>query len=75
VRLEVIDSGIGITASALSRIFEPFEHAGQNGLGGLGLGLAISKGIIELHGGEISALRSGPGQGATFIIELPTEGK
>jgi signal transduction histidine kinase len=73
VRLEVIDSGIGITANALSKIFDPFEQAGQIGLGGLGLGLAISKGIIELHGGQISALSSGPGHGATFIIELPTE--
>jgi signal transduction histidine kinase len=73
LRLEVIDSGVGITASALSKIFDPFEQAGQIGLGGLGLGLAISKGIIELHGGMISALSSGPGQGATFIIELPTE--
>ena len=75
IRLEVIDSGIGITASALSKIFDPFEQAGQKGLGGLGLGLAISKGIIELHGGEISAFSSGPGHGATFIIELPTGGK
>jgi signal transduction histidine kinase len=73
IRLEVIDSGIGITASALSKIFDPFEQAGQKGLGGLGLGLAISKGIIELHGGEISAFSPGPGHGATFIIELPTE--
>jgi signal transduction histidine kinase len=38
--LQVIDSGIGITASALPKIFDPFEQAGQNGLGGLGLGLA-----------------------------------
>jgi signal transduction histidine kinase len=72
LRLQVIDSGIGITASALPKIFDPFEQAGQNGLGGLGLGLAISKGIIELHGGEISALSPGAGHGATFVIELPT---
>jgi signal transduction histidine kinase len=72
LRLQVIDSGIGITASALPKIFDPFEQAGQNGLGGLGLGLAISKGIIELHGGQISALSPGAGHGATFVIELPT---
>jgi signal transduction histidine kinase len=68
----VIDSGIGIAASALPKIFDPFEQAGQNGLGGLGLGLAISRGIIELHGGQISALSPGAGHGATFVIELPT---
>jgi signal transduction histidine kinase len=72
LRLQVIDSGIGITASALPKIFDPFEQAGQIGLGGLGLGLAISKGIIELHGGQISALSPGAGHGATFVIELPT---
>ncbi|HEX3443666.1 MAG TPA: ATP-binding protein [Chthoniobacterales bacterium] len=72
LRLQVIDSGIGIAASALPKIFDPFEQAGQNGLGGLGLGLAISRGIIELHGGQISALSPGAGHGATFVIELPT---
>ena len=75
IRLEVIDSGIGITTSALSKIFDAFEQVGRHELGGLGLGLAISKGIIELHGGEISAFSSGPDHGATFVIELPTEGK
>jgi signal transduction histidine kinase len=70
-RLEVIDSGIGITSDALSRIFDPFEQAGGAGFGGLGLGLAISKAIVELHGGRIFASSAGADHGAMFVIELP----
>jgi CheY-like chemotaxis protein len=57
----------------LQRVFEPFEQAGQPtpGSGNLGLGLAISKGIIDAHGGRISADSEGPGSGATFTVELP----
>jgi signal transduction histidine kinase len=70
-RLEVIDSGIGITSDALPRIFDPFEQAGGAGAGGLGLGLAISKAIVELHGGRIFASSAGADHGAIFVIELP----
>jgi signal transduction histidine kinase len=70
-RLEVIDSGIGITSEALSRIFDPFEQAGGAGFGGLGLGLTISKAIVELHGGRIFASSPGADHGAMFVIELP----
>jgi signal transduction histidine kinase len=70
-RLEVIDSGIGITSDALARIFDPFEQAGGTGFGGLGLGLAISKAIVELHGGKIFASSAGADHGAMFVIELP----
>jgi signal transduction histidine kinase len=73
LRLEVVDSGIGIAASGLSKIFDPFEQAGQTEFGGIGLGLTISKGIIELHGGRILAVSPGLGHGASFIIELPTQ--
>ena len=71
LRLEVIDSGIGITSDALSRIFDPFEQAGGAGFGGLGLGLTISKAIVELHGGKIFASSAGADHGAMFVIELP----
>jgi signal transduction histidine kinase len=71
IRLEVIDSGIGITSEALARIFDPFEQAGGTGFGGLGLGLAISKAIVELHGGKIFASSAGADHGAMFVIELP----
>jgi signal transduction histidine kinase len=70
-RLEVIDSGIGITSDALARIFDPFEQAGGTGFGGLGLGLTISKAIVELHGGKIFASSAGADHGAIFVIELP----
>jgi signal transduction histidine kinase len=70
-RLEVIDSGIGITSDALARIFDPFEQAGGTGFGGLGLGLTISKAIVELHGGKIFASSAGADHGAMFVIELP----
>jgi signal transduction histidine kinase len=70
-RLEVIDSGIGIASDALPRIFDPFEQAGGAGFGGLGLGLSISKAIVELHGGKIFASSAGADHGAMFVIELP----
>jgi signal transduction histidine kinase len=70
-RLEVIDSGIGITSDALAKIFDPFEQAGGTGFGGLGLGLTISKAIVELHGGKIFASSAGADHGAMFAIELP----
>src|SRR6202047_5194517 len=70
-RLEVIDSGIGINSEALSRIFDPFEQAGGAGFGGLGLGLTISKAIVDLHGGRIFASSAGADHGAMFFIDLP----
>jgi PAS domain S-box-containing protein len=74
LRLEVNDSGIGIEPSALEKIFLPFEQgslAGNHRFGGLGLGLAIARAIVELHRGTISAHSAGPHQGATFIVEFP----
>jgi signal transduction histidine kinase len=70
-RLEVIDSGVGIAPEALPKIFDPFEQAGSTSYGGLGLGLTISKAIVELHGGRIAAFSSGLDHGASFIIDLP----
>jgi signal transduction histidine kinase/CheY-like chemotaxis protein len=73
--VKVSDTGMGIEHQTLSRIFNAFEQ-GQEGVtrrfGGLGLGLAISRGVIEAHGGRIWAASPGPGQGATFSIELTT---
>jgi signal transduction histidine kinase len=70
-RIEVIDSGVGIASDSLPKIFDPFEQAGSARSGGLGLGLAISKAIVELHGGQVSAFSAGMDHGATFVIELP----
>jgi signal transduction histidine kinase len=72
--LEVSDSGEGISPELLPRIFDAFEQGGpQRGrkYGGLGLGLAISKAIVEAHSGQISAYSPGPGSGASFCVRLP----
>jgi PAS domain S-box-containing protein len=72
VLIEVSDSGIGIAPQSLQRIFNPFEQAEDAAReGGLGLGLAICKGIVDLHRGTIVASSGGPGQGARFVVELP----
>jgi signal transduction histidine kinase/anti-sigma regulatory factor (Ser/Thr protein kinase) len=72
--VRLTDTGRGIDSSSLKSIFQPFEQGdisipGQ--FGGLGLGLAISKGIIDAHGGKIRAESPGPGGGATFTVTLP----
>jgi PAS domain S-box-containing protein len=72
--IEVVDTGIGIEANLLSEIFESFVQAEQSQgreFGGLGLGLAISKTLVELHRGTITATSGGKGHGATFSVTLP----
>ncbi len=73
--VSVVDTGIGIRAEALLHIFEAFEQGEitfQQRFGGLGLGLAISRAIVLLHGGEIHAASDGVGCGATFSVTLAT---
>jgi PAS domain S-box-containing protein len=72
--VRVQDNGIGISVEALPRIFDAFEQGGvkvTRQFGGLGLGLAISKSLVELLRGSIRAESAGLGQGSTFIVELP----
>jgi two-component system CheB/CheR fusion protein len=72
--VEVTDTGMGIEPSSLPFIFTAFEQgqaAASRKLGGLGLGLSISKAITELHGGRITAVSQGYGRGATFRVHLP----
>jgi signal transduction histidine kinase len=65
------DEGIGIAPEALERIFQKFERAvSTRNYGGLGLGLYVTRQIVEAMGGEVRAV-STPGQGATFTVELP----
>ncbi|MGV3531164.1 MAG: ATP-binding protein, partial [Chthoniobacteraceae bacterium] len=74
IRIEITDSGRGISSEAIGKIFRPFEQGDENVpalFGGLGLGLAISKSIIDAHGGKIRATSEGAGQGAKFEIVLP----
>lgn len=71
--VQVADSGVGISAQALPRIFDAFEQGdarGQPRFGGLGLGLSISKAIVEAHGGTITADSPGPDCGSTFTVTL-----
>jgi PAS domain S-box-containing protein len=76
IAVEITDTGIGLTADEISHIFEAFsqgDHAAATGahrFGGLGLGLAISRMLVELHSGTIRAASVGRDQGATFTIEF-----
>lgn len=72
VRFEVADTGMGIPVETLPKIFDAFEQGSRASLGGLGLGLAITKAIVDLHSGEITVASPGPGHGATFTVEFPT---
>ncbi len=75
--LEITDTGIGMTPAELERLFEAFaqgDHVAQVGshrFGGLGLGLAISRRMVELHAGSISATSAGRDRGSTITIKLP----
>jgi len=70
--VEIRDTGIGIGAEKLERIFDAFEQAERTGSPGLGLGLAICKALVDLHGGSIEARSDGLGCGAAFLVTLPT---
>ena len=74
LRIDVVDSGIGIEPSLRPSVFEMFSQM-QASLdraeGGLGIGLALVKGIVELHGGRVDAHSDGPGRGARFTVRLP----
>jgi signal transduction histidine kinase len=70
-RISVTDTGIGIGKEDLTRVFEPFALVKKPSyVQGSGLGLSVSKGIVEAHGGSIWAESAGPGKGSTFIVEI-----
>lgn len=72
--IEIQDTGIGIAPASLKEIFQPFQQVAATGkpqFGGLGLGLSISKNIVEVLGGTITAASGGPHHGTTFTIRLP----
>jgi len=74
VRITVTDNGIGIPAQSLDRIFDMFAQIDSQSSrteGGLGIGLALVKGLVELHGGTAEVASAGPGQGTEFTIHLP----
>jgi CheY-like chemotaxis protein len=81
IEIRVVDSGIGISPQSLASIFTMFSQlshddsadgaaaAGQDG--GLGIGLALARAVVTLHGGTIEAFSEGPGHGAQFVLRLP----
>jgi signal transduction histidine kinase len=74
VVIRVADTGVGMTDETLSRLFQPFmqaETSRDRSKGGLGLGLALAKRLVELHGGRVSAASAGVGKGAEFVVALP----
>ncbi len=78
IEVRITDTGIGMTPAEIARVFDAFtqgDHAGPSGqshkFGGLGLGLAISRMLVELHTGTISVSSAGRDAGTTFLVELP----
>ncbi len=73
-RIGVADTGAGMTPETLARVFEPFVQADatlHRSAGGLGLGLALVKGLVESHGGTVTAHSEGAGKGSEFVVRLP----
>ena len=78
LQVQVIDNGVGIDPEMLPRIFDAFEQGGRDvtkQFGGLGLGLAIAKALVEMHGGTIQASSDGKERGATITVTLPVSVK
>jgi CheY-like chemotaxis protein len=74
VAITVSDTGIGVSKEMLPRVFDLFtqaEPATQRTHGGLGIGLALARRLVEMHGGEITGHSDGPGQGTAFVITMP----
>jgi signal transduction histidine kinase len=72
--LTVQDSGVGLPADMIGRVFDMFAQVNRSlerAQGGLGIGLALVRSLVTLHGGSVSAASPGPGQGSTFTIRLP----
>ncbi len=75
VILSISDSGIGIAADAIPTLFDLYKQGshreGERKSSGLGIGLALVRSLVELHGGSVAAFSDGPGQGSTFVVTLP----
>jgi signal transduction histidine kinase len=77
IEISVKDTGIGLKPDDLERIFNPFEqveNSANRRFQGTGLGLSLTRILVELHGGDIWALSEGPGRGSTFVFTVPVDG-
>jgi CheY-like chemotaxis protein/anti-sigma regulatory factor (Ser/Thr protein kinase) len=75
--IRVRDNGIGIPAEILPHVFDPFvqaDHSLARSQGGLGLGLGLVRGLVEMHGGRVTASSPGAGLGSEFLVRLPLSG-
>lgn len=75
VVVSVRDTGIGIPSEHLAKLFEMFSQVDsvlERSKGGLGIGLALVRGLVEMHGGTVAAFSDGPGKGSQFVVRLPT---
>jgi signal transduction histidine kinase len=75
--IRVRDSGIGLAPEHLHSVFEMFgqvDTTAERSQGGMGIGLALARGLVQMHGGSISAYSAGPGQGSEFVVRLPALG-
>ncbi|MBQ5942616.1 ATP-binding protein [Massilia sp. AB1] len=76
--VEVADNGIGIAPESLGAVFEMFSQVARSidrSAGGLGIGLSLVRRLVELHGGSVTAVSAGPGQGSLFTVRLPLAGQ
>lgn len=74
--VRIVDTGVGIAPEMIPLLFQPFMQVGMaldRGRGGLGLGLALVKGLVEMHGGDVSVLSAGLNKGSEFIVRIPLD--
>ncbi len=76
IRVEVRDNGIGLSADEMRMVFDPFKQGDHvkgstKANGGLGIGLTITRQLVEMHGGNVSVASEGKGKGAVFVVDLP----
>jgi signal transduction histidine kinase/DNA-binding response OmpR family regulator len=74
VVIRIVDNGVGIAPDMLPRMFDPFTHANAGPArpgGGLGVGLALARKFVELHGGRVAVTSPGPGLGSEFVVRVP----
>jgi two-component system CheB/CheR fusion protein len=77
ITIVVRDTGIGINPELMPHLFDPFTQSGssvERSQGGLGIGLALVKRLVEMHGGSVEASSAGPGKGSAFTVRLPAIG-